>query len=82
MRGKPVAGTVLALGAAAVLLGACVGTGVDTVEEFDSALESGAPCNQLFEMRENFHRDHELEHIDSELERIGCEDRDSERTDR
>jgi hypothetical protein len=81
MRGKSLSGTVAALAATAVFLGACVGTGVDTYEEFESAIEGGAPCNQLFDMRENFDKAKDLERIDADLDRLGCDDRNSDRND-
>jgi hypothetical protein len=67
----------------AILLtfGAC-SSGGDTYEEFRSALDSGAPCAELFSQRENFDRARDLERIDADLESIGCESPDSDRTDR
>ncbi|MGH2805771.1 MAG: hypothetical protein ACRDKT_00700 [Actinomycetota bacterium] len=82
MRGKPLVRAVLSLGTAALLMGACVGSGVDTYDEFEGAIDGGAPCNQLFEMRENFDDAADLERIDADLDRIGCNGRSSERTDR
>ena len=71
-----------AAGAAGVLLlGACVGTGVNTYDEFRSAIEGGADCAQLFEMRGNFESTRDLERIDADLESLGCEDADSTRSD-
>ena len=73
--------SVAALGAGALLLGACVGTGVDTYDEFRSAIEGGADCSQLFEMRENFDSADDLERIDADLDELGCEGPDSTRND-
>jgi hypothetical protein len=56
-------------------------TGGDTYEEFLSAVESGAPCSELFDQRSNFTNQRDLERIDSTLDEIGCEDYTSERTD-
>jgi hypothetical protein len=81
MRVKPLTRTIAALGAAGVLLGACVGTGVDTYEDFQSSIEGGASCKELFSQRENFDRARDLERIDADLERLGCDDRNSERND-
>ena len=66
---------------AASVLGACVSTGVDTVEDFKQSVESDAPCKELFDQRTNFEAASDLEKIDAELERIGCENADSERND-
>ena len=70
--------SVLLIGTAAV---SCVSSGVDTVEDFMSAVDSGADCEELFDQRENFDESVDLERIDSELDRIGCESPESERTD-
>jgi hypothetical protein len=72
---------VAALAAASLAMGAC-GVGIDSYEDFRSALRSGAPCNELMDQRENFDDRATLDKIDADLEEIGCEDRDSERTDR
>ena len=79
---KKIASAIAAVSAAALVLGACVSTGVDTVEDFRSSIEGGADCNELFDQRTNFESEADLEQIDEELEKIGCEDRDSERNDR
>jgi hypothetical protein len=72
-----VAGFVLALTATS-----CVGIGVDSYEEFRSAVDSGATCAQLIDMRTNFdERPSVQERIDSDLEEIGCKSTSSERTD-
>lgn len=61
----------------------CVGTGVDSYEEFRSAVDSGATCSQLIEMRSNFDdRPQMQERIDADLHEIGCTSTSSERTDR
>ena len=75
-------GAVAAAAASAVLLGACVGTGVDTLDEFRSAIDGGADCAQLFEMRGNFEDSGDLERIDAELDELGCAGPDSTRDDR
>ena len=70
--------SVLLIGAAAV---SCVGSGGDTIDDFMSAVDSGADCEELFDQRENFDEQADLERIDSELDRIGCDSPESERTD-
>ena len=56
-------------------------SGGDTYDEFSSALESGASCSELFDQRGNFDRKKDLDRIDADLERIGCENRNSERSE-
>ena len=70
--------SVLLIGAAAV---SCVSSGGDTIDDFMSAVDSGADCEELFDQRENFDEQADLERIDSELDRIGCDSPESERTD-
>ena len=72
--GAAVVSTSLALAGCSV--------GVDSYEDFQSAVRSGAPCSELFDQRANFEEQAILEKIDADLAEIGCEDRDSERTDR
>lgn len=71
----------VAIAAASLSLGAC-GVGVDSYEEFQGSIRSGAPCGELFDQRSNFDDRATLDKIDADLAEIGCEDRDSERTDR
>jgi hypothetical protein len=72
-----VAGFLLALTATS-----CVSSGVDSYEDFSSAVDSGATCAQLIDMRSNFDdRPRLQEKIDSDLEEIGCKSTSSERTD-
>ena len=73
------------LGTAVVSMGlvlAGCSTGGDSYDDFQSAVRSGASCDELFDQRSNFDDDATLEKIDADLADIGCEDRDSERTDR
>lgn len=70
---------VAAISTSVVLAGCSVG--VDSYEDFRSAVRSGAPCNELFDQRSNFDDEATLEKIDADLAEIGCEGRDSERTD-
>ena len=67
---------------AALLVTLTVGcTGGDTYKEFRNALDSNASCNELFDQRSNFDSARDLKRIDADLERIGCKNRNSERTD-
>ena len=55
--------------------------GVDSYEDFQSSVRSGASCDELFDQRSNFDDEATLEKIDADLADIGCEDRDSKRND-
>lgn len=72
--------TALTIGAT-LALSACVGSGVDTIDEFRSAVEAGASCAELFDQRAGFSDADDLATIDDELGRIGCETAESTRTD-
>ena len=73
---------ILLLASAGVLaIGGCVSIGADTYEDFQGAVEAGAPCSELFDIREGFEDSGDLERIDADLAEIGCESRNSERTD-
>lgn len=80
---KPFAIAALATAGVVVLATtSCVGTGVDSYEDFRGAVDSGATCEQLFDMRPNFDdRPGVQDKIDSDLAEIGCRNADSERTD-
>ena len=79
MKGLAVAGAaafaVLAIG------GACVDSGVDSYDEFRSALEKGASCSELFDQRAKLGGKVDRDWIDRDLREIGCDDRDSDRND-
>jgi hypothetical protein len=63
---RGLAAVVLALG-----LAACVSTGVDTYEEFRSALERGAPCSELIDQRDGL-SGVDREKATADLEEMGC----------
>lgn len=71
------------LGAAIVssLAFAGCGVGVTSYEDFQGSIRGKASCNELFDQRSNFDDEETLEKIDADLAEIGCQDRDSERTD-
>lgn len=69
------------LAAASLAVGAC-SVGIDSYEDFQTSVRSGAPCNELFDQRSNFSDQATRDKIDADLAEIGCERRDSERTDR
>jgi hypothetical protein len=69
--------------AAAIVLSsaACVQAGVDTYDEFRSAVDSGATCRQLIDIQQNFVGTPDEDRIATDLEEIGCRSPDSVRTD-
>ena len=75
------AGGVVVVVAAALLGTACVSFGVDSYEEFRSAVEAGAPCDELFDIKAGFEERSDLERIEADLDEIGCETPSSDRTD-
>ena len=69
------------LAAASLAVGAC-SVGIDSYEDFQTSVRSGASCNELFDQRANFNDQATLDKIDKDLADIGCDGRDSERADR
>ena len=69
------------LAVASLTFGAC-SVGIDSYEDFQTSVRSGASCNELFDQRSNFNDQATLDKIDADLAEIGCDERDSERTDR
>lgn len=49
---------------------------------FQSALERGASCSELFDQRERFSDPETLAKVDADLAGIGCTSRDATRNDR
>jgi hypothetical protein len=60
---------------------ACVQTGVETYEEFRSAVDSGASCEQLIDIQKNFDGTADESRVAADLAEIGCDAADSTRTD-
>ncbi|MGH2701887.1 MAG: hypothetical protein ACRDJB_05290 [Actinomycetota bacterium] len=82
LRPTKIGGLRVALGGvlvAGLMLVGC--SGGDTYDEFSSAVDSGASCSELFDQRGNFDSKRDLDRIDADLERIGCENRNSERAE-
>jgi hypothetical protein len=71
----------LLLAAIMLMTAAACGIGVNEIDEFQGAVDAGAPCEELFDQRANFPDERDLETIDEILDSIGCESRTSERTD-
>ena len=72
---------ITALAATLLVTTACSGSLVHNYRRFQSALDRGASCSELFDQRERFHNDDTLAKIDRDLARIGCTSRDATRID-
>jgi hypothetical protein len=73
---------VAAAVAASVLLAAgCAGNLVHSYRSFQSSLDRGASCSELFDQRARFDDEDTLAKIDRDLDRIGCTSPDATRTD-
>ena len=70
----------LVLIGAALLAAGCVRTGVHDFDGFESAVEKGQPCSELFELRAGMDKD--LNKADALLRQIGCTSSTATRTDR
>ena len=72
----------VALGAVTALAAGCVGTGIDSYQDFRSAVDSGATCAQLIDMRPNFDdRPAVQDKVDADLQELGCTEPDAKRAD-
>jgi hypothetical protein len=67
--------------ALSVGIGGCVSTGVDSYDEFRSAVDSGATCEQLIDIQDNFEGTPDEDRVAEDLEEIGCQTPDSTRSD-
>jgi hypothetical protein len=79
-RRRPVAAAV-AVAAIVLLAAGCAGNLVHSYKSFQSALDRGASCSELFDQRARFHNEDTLAKIDRDLDRIGCTSPDATRTD-
>jgi ADP-ribosylglycohydrolase len=59
----------------------CAGNLVHSYRSFQSALDRGASCSELFDQRARFDDEDTLAKIDRDLDRIGCTSPDATRTD-
>ena len=59
----------------------CAGNLVHSYRSFQSALDRGASCSELFDQRARFDDEDTLAKIDRDLNRIGCTSPDATRTD-
>ena len=74
----------LAAAAAVVVLAtaACPGNISHSYRSFESAVDRGASCAELYDQRARFDSEDTLAKIDADLKRIGCTSREATRTDR
>jgi hypothetical protein len=73
-----VAAVVIALG---ILLNATVGVGVKDYGEFRSAVNAGASCSELIDIKNGF-EGRERARMERDLREIGCTSTATSRTDR
>ena len=59
----------------------CSGNVVHNYRTFQSALDRGASCSELYDQRARFDDDDTLIKIDRDLDRIGCTSPDATRND-
>jgi len=71
----------VALVAAGYATTGCAGNLVHNYRTFESALDRGASCSELFDQRSRFDDAETLVKIDRDLDRIGCTSRDATRDD-
>jgi hypothetical protein len=75
--------TVVAVASAlGILASACVGVGVKDYEGWRSAVESGASCSELFDIKSGFEGTEDETRMERDLRAIGCTNAASSRTDR
>jgi hypothetical protein len=79
-RRRAVAAAV-AVAAIVLLATGCAGNLVHSYKSFQSALDRGASCSELFDQRARFDDEATLAKIDRDLDRIGCTSPDATRTD-
>jgi hypothetical protein len=72
---------VVAVAAIVLLATGCAGNLVHSYKSFQSALDRGASCSELFDQRARFDDEDTLAKIDRDLDRIGCTSPDATRTD-
>ncbi len=59
----------------------CVSTGVHNYEQFRGAVDAGAKCSELYDIKSGFERAEDRARLQRDLDEIGCESRNSARTD-
>ena len=66
---------------AALVTSGCSGSFHHSYRTFQSALDRGASCSELYDQRSRFEEDETLAKIDQDLHSIGCTSPDATRTD-
>ncbi len=81
-RRLPTVAAVAVVAVAALLAAAgCSGSVFHNYRTFQSALDRGASCSELFDQRSRFDDPDTLAKVDRDLDRIGCTSPDATRTD-
>jgi hypothetical protein len=75
------AAAVIGIAAVTTITAACSGSIVHNYRTFQSALDRGASCAELFDQRERFSDADTLAKVDADLARVGCTSPDATRTD-
>jgi hypothetical protein len=76
----PIPLTVATLSLALALTAGC-SVGVQSYDEFRSAVDSGATCSQLWDIQKNFEGTADEKRVVSDLKEIGCDTAGSVRDD-
>jgi hypothetical protein len=74
--------TVAVMAAVALGTASCSGSISHNYRSFQSALDRGANCRELFDQRGRFENEDTLAKVDRDLAEIGCHTPESTRTDR
>ena len=65
----------------ALLFAGCVESGVDTYDEFRSAVDSGATCEQLIDIQRSLEEPDLQARTEEDLKELGCDSPESTRRD-
>ena len=76
------AATVAAIAGGVLFMTACPGNLFHSYRSFESAVDRGASCSELFAQRSRFKVEATLAKVDADLRRIGCTSPEAARTDR
>jgi hypothetical protein len=82
-RNRRIGSVVAIAGVAAALVASagCSGSVVHNYRTFQSALDRGASCSELYDQRSRYDDEDILAKMDRDLARIGCTSPDATRTD-
>jgi hypothetical protein len=76
-----IASAAAAVAVVVVVSASCAGSIVHNYRTFQSALDRGASCSELYDQRARFDDEDTLAKIDRDLAEIGCTSQDATRTD-